>query len=230
MMCNFTKPTADKPSLLEHGEVETFFHEFGHVMHMLCSRTETARFRGTHVERDFVEAPSQMLENWVWEEEPLKKMSGHYLTNEPIPKELLDKLMASRKANAGGFNLRQIVLATFDQRIHKTDSVDTKRLFSEIYEEIVGLTPIENTNMPASWGHLNGYDAQYYGYLWSEVFSYDMFEARFRKEGLLNPEVGLDYREKILRPGGTKDAMDLLRDFLGREPSNEAFLKAKGLN
>ena len=236
MMCNFTKPTADKPALLQHGEVETYFHEFGHVMHMLCSKTETAKFGGTHVERDFVEAPSQMLENWVWEEEALKKMSGHYKDASEIPRELLDKLTASRKANAGGFNLRQIVLATFDQRIHcvsdaeSAAKVDTQRLFSDIYKDIVGLSPIENTNMPASWGHMVGYDAQYYGYLWSEVYSYDMFESRFRKEGLLNAAVGADYRAKILQPGGTKDAIDLLRDFLGREPSKAAFLKAKGLS
>ena len=149
-------------------QVETYFHEFGHVMHMLCSQTETSRFRGTHVERDFVEAPSQMLENWVWEEESLRKMSGHYKDGSEIPRDLLDKLMASRKANAGGFNLRQIILATFDQKIHTRASADTQKLFSEIYEEIIGLKTIPDTNMPANWGHMVGYDSQYYGYLVSE--------------------------------------------------------------
>merc|ERR1711934_698164 len=127
MITNFSKPTAEKPSLLDHKEVETYFHEFGHVMHGICSEADTSRFFGTNVGRDFIEAPSQMLENWVWEEEPLRKMSGHYKDDSPIPKELLDKLIASRIANAGAFNLRQIILGTFDQRIHTTGKVDTQK-------------------------------------------------------------------------------------------------------
>jgi thimet oligopeptidase len=134
-------------------------------MHMICSRTETTRFTGTHVERDFVEAPSQMLENWVWEKEPLKKMSGHYKDGSAIPTDLLAKLMASRRANAGGFNLRQIILSTFDQRIHTTGKADTQAVFAQTYKDILGITPIPGTNMPASFGHMVGYDAQYYGYL-----------------------------------------------------------------
>lgn len=132
---------------------------------MICSRTETNRFTGTHVERDFVEAPSQMLENWVWEKEPLKKMSGHYKDGSAIPTDLLAKLMASRRANAGGFNLRQIILSTFDQRIHTTGKADTQAVFAQTYKDILGITPIPGTNMPASFGHMVGYDAQYYGYL-----------------------------------------------------------------
>uniref|UniRef100_A0A8D0DB96 Thimet oligopeptidase n=1 Tax=Sander lucioperca TaxID=283035 RepID=A0A8D0DB96_SANLU len=187
MVANFSKPTADAPSLLQHDEVETYFHEFGHVMHQLCAQADYAMFSGTHVERDFVEAPSQMLENWVWEREPLQRMSKHYKTGRPIPDELLDKLIKSRLANTG-------------------------------------------TNMPATFGHLaGGYDAQYYGYLWSEVFSMDMFFARFKQEGIMNPKVGLDYRKFILRPGGSEDASEMLRKFLGREPKQEAFLLSKGL-
>jgi len=229
MMANFSKSTESKPALLDHDEVETYFHEFGHVMHNVCSQTESPRFAFLRVERDFVEAPSQMLENWVWEEEPLRKMSGHYKDDSPIPKELLDKLIASRIANAGAFNLRQIILGTFDQRIHTTGRADTQDIFSNTYKEVIGINTIPNTNMPANFGHMVGYDAQYYGYLWSEVFCFDMYETRFKKEGLLNPSVGIDYRNKILKPGGSKDALDLLTDFLGREPNDAAFLRSKGL-
>jgi len=229
MMANFSKSTANKPALLDHDEVETYFHEFGHVMHNVCSFTETPKFAFLRVERDFVEAPSQMLENWCWEEEPLRKMSSHFKDNSPIPQDLMEKLIASRKANAGAFNLRQIILGTFDQRVHSQSSADTAKVFSDIYSEILGIPAIPGTNMTASWGHMCGYDAQYYGYMWSDVYSSDMFESRFKKEGLFNPEVGKAYRDEILKPGASRDAMDMLRNFLGREPSDEAFLRSKGL-
>jgi len=229
MMANFSKSTASKPALLDHDEVETYFHEFGHVMHNVCSFTQTPKFAFLRVERDFVEAPSQMLENWVWEEEPLRKMSGHFKDNSPIPQDLMDKLIASRKANAGAFNLRQIILGTFDQTVHTRGTADTARIFDQTYQDILGIPTIPGTNMTASWGHMCGYDAQYYGYMWSDVYSSDMFESRFKAEGLLNPKVGLDYRNNILRPGASIDAMDMLKQFLGREPNDQAFLKAKGL-
>jgi len=179
MLANFSKPTESKPALLDHGEVETFFHEFGHVMHQICSQTQTAKFCGTKVERDFVEAPSQMLENWCWEDEPLKMMSEHYLDGSEIPKEILDKLVASRKANAGAFNLRQIILGTFDQKIHTTGKANTMEVFSETYKEILGIQTPEGTNMPANFGHMGGgYDAQYYGYLVSFLKSMKTRETK----------------------------------------------------
>lgn len=208
----------------------TFFHEFGHTMHHLCSRADLVMFEGTSVERDFLECPSQMLENWCWSLPALQMMSQHHMTGEPLPAELADPLVASRLANVGQFNLRQITLALFDLELHLRPQADTARLFREIQRSQLGYEPQEGTNFAANFGHLmGGYDAQYYGYLWSEVFSMDLFEARFKKEGILNADTGMDYRKHILEPGSTKDADELLRNFLGREPQMDAFLVSKGL-
>eukprot|EP00090_Calanus_glacialis_P007989 TRINITY_DN1635_c0_g1_i1.p1 TRINITY_DN1635_c0_g1~~TRINITY_DN1635_c0_g1_i1.p1 ORF type:complete len:781 (-),score=191.71 TRINITY_DN1635_c0_g1_i1:71-2413(-) len=229
MVCNFPKSTAEKPALLEHRQVQTFFHEFGHVMHGICSRTNISTFFGTATEGDFVEAPSQMLENWVWEEESLKLMSGHFKDGSPIPTDLLKNLVASKAANEGGKSLRQMFFATYDFMVHTRGEADTVQLAKELYKELLGIERIEGTNIGANLGHLIGYDAGYYGYMWSLVFSQDMFDTRFAKEGILNPQTGMDYRNMILRPGGSQDGSEMLKNFLGREPNQEAFLKSKGL-
>ena len=230
-VCNFPRPTASQPALLSHRDVETFFHEFGHVMHQLCSKAELEMFAGTRVERDFVEAPSQMLENWCWQPAALARMSAHHQTGEPIPDALMAALLASRNANSGILNMRQIVLASFDQAIHTAASADTAAVLDRISAELLQIPSSPGTNMAASFGHLaGGYDAQYYGYMWSEVFSADMFASRFEAEGIFNGDLcGASYRKEILAAGGSRDAMDSLIAFLGREPIQEPFLKSKGL-
>ncbi|CEG44383.1 thimet oligopeptidase [Plasmopara halstedii] len=231
MVANFNAPTNSKPSLLSHQEVVTYFHEFGHVMHCLCSEVTIPRFAGTRVERDFVEAPSQMLENWCWEKEPLQRLSSHYTTKEKLSDDHIARLISTKNVNTGLVNKRQLLFAIFDQTIHSQPTTDTAHLLEQLQNEIMLINMTPDTNFAASFGHLaGGYDAQYYGYLWSEVFSMDMFMSRFKKEGLMNPQTGLEYRELILARGGSVDASVMLKEFLGRAPNQDAFLRSKGLS
>ncbi|KAI8087812.1 uncharacterized protein B0P05DRAFT_532363 [Gilbertella persicaria] len=227
MVANFTKPTADKPSLLKHDEVVTLFHELGHVMHHLCSRTKYARFHGTSVEGDFVEAPSQMLENWCYDPKSLKYLTAHFQTDEPISDEIIDKIVKAKNADAAMLNLRQLFFGIFDMTIHTSDdeSIDTTKVYNDLRAKISLVPAPEGSCGQAAFGHLmGGYDAGYYGYMWSKVFSSDMFFSKFEKD-TLSPEVGFSYRKKILEKGSSKDGMDLLIDFLEREPSSEAFMR-----
>jgi thimet oligopeptidase len=229
MVANFTKPTADTPSLLQHSEVETLFHEFGHVLHQNLGRTELARFSGTSVETDFVEAPSQIMQNWVWRADVLKKFARHHETGEPIPDSLVDQLVAARRLNIAVHQLRQLKYGWLDQQIHgpgaEKDLDEISRQASEL-----SLLPIhEGTFDLASFGHLmGGYDAAYYSYMWAEVFGDDMF-GRFEEEGVTNPAVGMAYRREVLEKGGSVDADQMLVGFLGREPDNSAFLRKLGI-
>ncbi|MFO7300457.1 MAG: M3 family metallopeptidase [Actinomycetes bacterium] len=227
MVANFTKPTKDNPSLLQHNEVETLFHEFGHVLHQNLGRTEFARFSGTNTERDFVEAPSQIMEHWVWRVDVLQRFARHYETGEPIPEELVRQLVAARNLNKGMFYLRQMQYGWWDLELHSGPDRDLEEIYRK-GAEITMLPLQEGTFTLTSFGHLFGYDAGYYGYMWSEVFGDDMF-SRFEAEGVTNPEVGMAYRRAILEKGGSVDPDVMLREFLGREPNNRAFLANLGI-
>ncbi len=229
IVANFTKPVGGRPSLLTHQEVATFFHEFGHILHQTLTTVDLLRFSGTSTERDFVEAPSQIMEHWTWKPDVLARFARHHQTGEPIPADMVDQLASAKQLNVAIATLRQMQFALLDMRLH--DATLPKDLDSIVEEatSVALLPPIEGTFFPASFGHLlGGYDAGYYGYLWSEVYGDDMF-SRFEEEGYTSPSVGMAYRRTILEQGGTKDGMDLLREFLGREPNNEAFLRNLGI-
>jgi len=226
MVANFSKPTPTKPSLLKHDEVTTYYHELGHVFHQICSRTKWARFHGTNVERDFVEAPSQMLENWCWEPEILEKLSHHYQDkNKKLPKDLIQSIIKTKHVNGAIFNLRQIFFGSIDMKLHtmeeEDNNLDLIKVWNDFRKEIIMIENLNDTWPITTFDHImGGYDSGYYGYLWSEVFSADMYFSKFKPIGILNPEVGEKYRNIILKSGGSRDAMELLKEFLGREPSN----------
>ncbi|KAJ2616463.1 metalloendopeptidase [Coemansia sp. RSA 1365] len=233
MVANFPKPTPSAPALLKHSDAVTLLHELGHVLHNICSITKWGRFHGTNTESDFVEAPSQMLENWGWEPEVLSRFAVHYQTGKPIPEALVKKLVAAKNSCAGLLNLRQVFFGMYDMSIHNTTDgqTDVKENFLRLREQIVRFKNGDvDTWGCATFGHMmGGYDAGYYGYLYSLVFSADMFESRFRKESVINPRTGMDYRNMILFPGGSHDSMVGLENFLGRKPNNKAFLRSIGL-
>ncbi|KAH8923278.1 Metalloprotease [Atractiella rhizophila] len=227
-VANLAKPSGDKPALMKHDDVVTFFHEMGHAFHNLCSRTKYAKFQGCRTVMDFVEAPSQMLENWCWSKKELKMMSSHYETGEPLPDEQIEKLLKSRKIGQALMNLRQLSFGLFDMRIHSDYSVSD---FAELWDSLRNeLCLQDNSDRTAGFGSFlhvigGGYDVGYYGYLYSQVFSTDMFQAVFSSNPM-DPEKGKHYRREILLPGSSRDEMESLKAFLGREPSAEAFIKS----
>jgi thimet oligopeptidase len=229
IVANFTKPTGESPSLLKHNEALTLFHEFGHILHFCLTTVDVRRFAGFDTEWDFVEAPSQIMEHWMWQPEVLQRFARHHETGEPIPPDLVERLIAARDLNIGLLTMRQVFLGRFDLSLHAaTEPVDIDQAYRDAYE-LTGFPFYEGTHFGASFGHLmGGYDAGYYGYLWSKVYGDDMFSV-FDEEGVLSPEVGRRYRDEVLATGHSRDAIEHLRAFLGREPSPEAFLANLGL-
>lgn len=230
VIANFSKPTATQPSLLKRTEVETFFHEFGHALHAILGATEIASLSGTHTKTDFVELPSQMLEEWLTNKDILKKVSGHYITGQPLPDDLIDTIIKLKNMTSGYFVTRQTYLASmalsyFGHGTHKDPQTIMKQLHAKIMTHSAFS---EDNHFYASFGHLTGYGAKYYGYLWSLVFALDIF-AEIKKHGLLNPEIGRKYVKEILSKGGAQDPNELLYNFLGREPNSKAFFKEMGL-
>ena len=228
IVANFTKPTAEAPSLLTHDEVVTLFHEFGHILHETLTTAELARFAGAETEQDFVEAPSQNLEHWVWEPEVLDRFAAHWKTGEKMPRAMIDGMVAAKQLNSGITWLRQVFYATLDMRYcGPGETKDTDAILAELHP-ICGFPALPGTHFQAGFGHLFGYDAAYYGYLWSKVYGDDMYSV-FEDGGILNPEIGRRYRQEIYEKGGSLDGDELLRRFLGREPSRNAFLRDLGL-
>lgn len=233
--CNFPKPTDDSPGLMQHetnGNVETFFHEFGHVLHNMLTTAELSSFSGTSVSRDFVEAPSQIFENWTWDYPSLQTFARHYKTGEVLPKELFEKMLAARNVGSGRATSYQIFYGMIDMTLHDKYNPNEVRTTTDVIKELqrkIILTPyMEGTHFEAAFGHLMGYASSYYGYLWSNVYAQDMF-SEFEKGGILNPEVGKRYREIILSKGGTEEPIELVKQFLQREPNPEAFYRSLGL-
>jgi thimet oligopeptidase len=221
--CNFPKPGGAAPALMSHQDAVTFFHEFGHVLHHMLSESELSSFAGTSVARDFVESPSQMLEEWAWNKDTLAMFARHHDTNAPLPASLHAAMLRSRSFGRALATQRQLYLAAVDQAYHTRPlPFDTTKVLAEINDAYTPFKYVEGTHFQASFGHLVGYDAGYYGYQWALSIAQDLF-TRFKKEGLLNAKTAADYRAKVLAPGDGEDAAKLVERFLGRPPSDAAY-------
>jgi thimet oligopeptidase len=179
---------------------------------------------------DFIEVPSTMLENWAWKEEILTLISGHYEDEEKkLPKDLLDRMIAAKLADTGVLYLRQVFFSLIDMLYHTETPEDPTADFHRLFKEITGFTVPEGTVPEASFGHLmGGYEAGYYSYLWSRVYAQDLF-TKFEEKGFMDEKTGLEYREMILAPGGSRDPDEMVQEFLGRKSNNEAFLRSLGI-
>jgi len=233
MLCNFTKPTADTPSLLTHDEVVTFCHEMGHVMHNMSTTVKFPSFSGTSVERDAVEFPSQCFECWCWREEILDRISAHHKDHtKKLPSDLAKRLIAAKNLNSATFYLRQLVFSTFDMAVHGDNPefyTNTGEHWRKISRDVGLLEVQQGVNPAASFGHImGGYDSQYYSYMWSEVFSADVFSV-FEEKGVMNSQLGQKLRDTYLAVGGSQDSTVGIKNFLGRDVKEDNFLKSIGL-
>jgi peptidyl-dipeptidase Dcp len=235
IVCNFTKPTPSKPSLLSYDEVQTLFHEFGHALHGLLSQCQYRTLSGPNVYWDFVELPSQIMENWVKEKEGLDLFAKHYQTGETLPSVLVEKLKRADKFQTGYYSLRQLSFAMLDMSWHSLKPGDLQQLDVDQFETtaLAGtrlLPKVPGTNVSVSFSHVfnGGYSAGYYSYKWAEVLDADAFEF-FKEKGLFNREVADLFKDNILSRGGTEHPMDLYKKFRGREPDPEALLRRDGL-
>ncbi|MDY7231801.1 M3 family metallopeptidase [Hyalangium rubrum] len=224
LMCNFPKPGAE-PALMQHSDVETFFHEFGHLLHhILGGHTRWAGVSGTRTEHDFVEAPSQMLEEWAWAPESLQTFARHHQSNAPLPTETIARMKRADELGKGLWVRQQMFYAATSLRFYNRDpkGLDTTATIQELQERYTPFKYAPDTYFHLSFGHLDGYSAVYYTYMWSLVIAKDLFTP-FQTEGLMNPAPALRYRRAVLEPGGAKDAAVLVKDFLGRDYGFEAY-------
>ena len=235
LVCNFTPPVGKEPSLLTEQELTTLFHEFGHGLHHMLTQQTVASVSGINgVAWDAVELPSQFLENWCWEEEALAFISGHHETNEPLPAELLERMLAARNFQSGMMMMRQIEFSLFDFRLHKewgTDSVaSVQALLDEVRAAVAVHTPPDYNRFQNGFSHIfgGGYAAGYYSYKWAEVLSSDAF-SRFEEEGIFNRQTGIDFRRCILESGGSQPPMEAFVAFRGRKPDIEPLLRHSGI-
>jgi thimet oligopeptidase len=218
LVCNFPGGIEGDPGLMEHDDVVTFFHEFGHLLHTLfAGRHKWVGIGGISTEQDFVEAPSQMLEEWTWDAGVLQTFARHYKTNEPIPTALVKQMRRASEFGEGLRVRRQMVYARLSLSIYDREPgrVDTDALIKQITEQYQPFPFVEDTHFQTAFGHLDGYSAVYYTYMWSLVIAKDMF-SQFNKSNLLAPDVAKRYRDRVLAPGGSKPAAKLVEDFLGR--------------
>ena len=234
LLCNFPPRSADKPSLLSHQDVETLFHEFGHALHSIVTRAKYGRFAGTHVPTDFVEAPSQMLQNWVWDKSVLDTFAADYRDpSKKIPGDIIKKMNDSKLATAGVFYRRQFAFATLDLAMHdqhpENQPYDCVATSNPILEKV--FLPIDpSTTFVSYFGHMNGYDAGYYGYAWADAIAADMatvFEKA--KDHYLDTQAGLRLRHEVYEPGDSRDVTVSIEKFLGRKQSVQPFLKRIGI-
>jgi thimet oligopeptidase len=225
LVCNFPRPAPGAPALMEHGDVKTFFHEFGHLLHhVLGGHVRWAAQSGVATEWDFVEAPSQMLEEWVWDSEVLATFARHVETGAAIPAELVRRMKAADEYGKGLMVRQQMFYAATSLELHRRDpaGLDTTALVAELQERYTPFRHVDGTYFHESFGHLDGYSAIYYTYMWSLVIAKDLF-GPFRVAGLMAPGPARRYRAAILEAGGSRPAAELVEDFLGRPSSFAAY-------